>query len=42
MRPAALAAGADGFVSKMDTPDVVAGVLQPCAQAAGETTGGLS
>ena len=41
MRPAALAAGADGFVSKMDTPDVVAGVLQPCAQAAGETTGGL-
>ena len=29
MRPAALAAGADGFVSKVDAPDVVVGVLQP-------------
>jgi two-component system response regulator DesR len=42
MRPAALAAGADGFVSKVDTPDVVVGVLKPCAQATGETKGGLS
>ena len=42
MRPAALAAGADGFVSKMDAPDVVVGVLKPCAQATGETKGGLS
>jgi DNA-binding NarL/FixJ family response regulator len=42
MRPAALAAGADGFVSKVDAPDVVVGVLKPCAQATGETTGGLS
>jgi len=42
MRPAALAAGADGFVSKMDAPDVVVGVLKPCAQATAETTGGLS
>jgi len=42
MRHAALAAGADGFVSKMDAPDVVAGVLQPRTKAAGETTGGLS
>ena len=42
MRLAALAAGANGFVSKMDTPDVVAGVLQPCAQAADQSTGGLS
>jgi DNA-binding NarL/FixJ family response regulator len=42
MRPAALAAGADGFCSKVDAPDVVAGVLQPCAKTTGETTGGLS
>ena len=42
MRPAALAAGADGFVSKVDAPDVVVGVLQPCPKTAGETTGGLS
>jgi DNA-binding NarL/FixJ family response regulator len=42
MRPAALAAGADGFVSKVDAPDVVVGVLQPCTTAACETTGGLS
>ena len=42
MRPAALAAGADGFVSKVDAPDVVVGVLQPCAETTGETTGGLS
>ena len=42
MRPAALAAGADGFVSKVDAPDVVCGVLQPCTKATGETTGGLS
>jgi DNA-binding NarL/FixJ family response regulator len=42
MRPAALAAGADGFVSKVDAPDVVVGVLKPCAQATGETSGGLS
>jgi DNA-binding NarL/FixJ family response regulator len=41
MRPAALAAGADGFVSKMDAPDVVVGVLKPRAQATAETTGGL-
>ena len=42
MRTAALAAGADGFVSKVDAPDVVVGVLKPCAQATAETTGGLS
>jgi DNA-binding NarL/FixJ family response regulator len=42
MRPAALAAGADGFVSKVDPPDVVVGVLLPCTKAAGEATGGLS
>ena len=42
MRPAALAAGADGFVSKMDAPDVVVRVLQPCPKAIDETTGGLS
>ncbi len=42
MRPAALAAGADGFVSKVDPPDVVVGVLQPCTEAAVEVTGGLS
>jgi DNA-binding NarL/FixJ family response regulator len=42
MRPAALAAGADGFVSKVDAPDVVVGVLQPCLDTAGKTTGGLS
>ena len=42
MRPAALAAGADGFVSKVDAPDVVVGVLQPCPRTTGETTGGLS
>jgi DNA-binding NarL/FixJ family response regulator len=42
MRPDALAAGADGFVSKMDAPDVVAGALQPCLEIIGETTGGLS
>ena len=42
MRPAALAAGADGFVSKVDAPDVLVGVLQPCCETAGETTGGLS
>jgi DNA-binding NarL/FixJ family response regulator len=42
MRPAALAAGADGFVSKMDAPDVVACALQPCLEITGETTGGLS
>ena len=42
MRPAALAAGADGFVSKVDAPDVVVGVLQPYGKASEETTGGLS
>jgi len=42
MRPAALAAGADGFVSKVDAPDVVVGVLQPCLETTAETTGGLS
>ena len=42
MRPAALAAGADGFVSKVDAPRVVVGVLQPCLETTGETTGGLS
>jgi DNA-binding NarL/FixJ family response regulator len=42
MRPAALAAGADGFVSKVDTPDVLVGVLQPCCETAGQKTGGLS
>jgi len=42
MRPAALAAGADGFVSKMDAPDVVVGVLQPCDKGSEETEGGLS
>jgi DNA-binding NarL/FixJ family response regulator len=41
MRPAALAAGADGFVSKVDAPDVVLGILQPCPKTS-ETTGGLS
>jgi DNA-binding NarL/FixJ family response regulator len=42
MRPAALAAGADGFFSKVDAPEVVVGVLQACPKAIGETTGGLS
>ena len=42
MRPAALAAGADGFFSKVDAPEVVVGVLQSCPKAIGETTGGLS
>jgi DNA-binding NarL/FixJ family response regulator len=42
MRPAALAAGADGFFSKVDAPDVVVGVLQACPKAIGETRGGLS
>jgi len=42
MRPAALAAGADEFVSKVDAPDVVVRVLQPCPNTTGETTGGLS
>ncbi len=42
MRPAALAAGADGFVSKVDAPDVVVRVLQPCPETTVETTGGLS
>jgi two-component system response regulator DesR len=42
MRPAALAAGADGFVSKVDPPDVVVGVLHRCFETAGETTGGFS
>jgi DNA-binding NarL/FixJ family response regulator len=42
MRPAALAAGADGFVSKMDAPDVVAGILQPCPKTTDEPSGGLS
>jgi DNA-binding NarL/FixJ family response regulator len=42
VRPAALAAGADGFFSKVDAPDVVVGVLQPCPKTTGETTGGRS
>ena len=42
MRTAALAAGADGFISKVDAPDVVVGVLQPCTRTTAETTGGLS
>jgi DNA-binding NarL/FixJ family response regulator len=42
MRPAVLAAGADGFFSKVDAPKVVVGVLQACPEAIGETTGGLS
>jgi len=42
MRPAALAAGADGFFSKVDAPEVVVGVLQACPDAVGEATGGLS
>jgi DNA-binding NarL/FixJ family response regulator len=42
MRTAALAAGADGFVSKVDAPDVVVGVLQPWTKTTAETTGGLS
>jgi two-component system response regulator DesR len=42
MRPAALAAGADGFFSKVDAPAVVVGVLQACPKANVETTGGLS
>jgi DNA-binding NarL/FixJ family response regulator len=42
MRPAALAAGADDFFSKVDAPEVVVGVLQDCPKAIGETTGGLS
>jgi DNA-binding NarL/FixJ family response regulator len=42
MRPTALAAGADGFVSKVDAPDDVVSVLQPCPKTAGEMTGGLS
>ena len=42
MRPAALAAGADGFFSKVDAPEVVVGVLRACPETTGETTGGLS
>jgi DNA-binding NarL/FixJ family response regulator len=42
MRAAALAAGADGFVSKVDAPDVVVGVLQPNPETTGETTRGRS
>jgi DNA-binding NarL/FixJ family response regulator len=42
MRFAALAAGADGFVSKVDAPDVVLGLLQPYGKASEETKGGLS
>jgi len=42
MRPAALAAGADGFFSKVDAPEVVVGVLQACPRAIGETTGAPS
>jgi DNA-binding NarL/FixJ family response regulator len=42
MRPAALAAGADGFFSKVDAPEVVVGVLQARPKAIGETSGGLS
>ena len=42
MRPAVLAAGADGFFSKVDAPDIVVGVLRPCPKATGETTGGRS
>ncbi len=42
MRPAALAAGADGFVSKMDAPAAVVRVLQPRPGTTVETTGGLS
>ena len=43
MRPAALAAGADGFVSKVDAPDAVVGALQACPKTTTrETTGGLS
>jgi DNA-binding NarL/FixJ family response regulator len=42
MRPAVLAAGADGFFSKVDAPEVVVGVLQACPKAIGETTGGPS
>jgi DNA-binding NarL/FixJ family response regulator len=42
MRPAALAAGADGFFSKVDAPDIVVGVLQPSPKTTGATTGGRS
>lgn len=42
MRRAALAAGADGFVSKVDAPDVVVGALQPHTETCGETRGSLS
>ena len=42
MRFAALAAGADGFVSKVDAPDVVLGILQPYGKVSEETKGGLS
>jgi two-component system response regulator DesR len=42
MRPAVLASGADGFVSKVDAPEVVLDVLQACPKAVGETPGGLS
>jgi DNA-binding NarL/FixJ family response regulator len=42
MRTAALAAGADGFVSKMDAPDALVRVLQACCKTILETTGGLS
>jgi two-component system, NarL family, response regulator NreC len=42
MRHAALTAGADGFFSKVDAPEVVVSVLRACPKAIGETTGGLS
>jgi DNA-binding NarL/FixJ family response regulator len=42
MRSAALAAGADDFVSKVDAPAVVVAVLQSCAETTTTTAGGSS
>jgi two-component system response regulator NreC len=42
MRPAALAAGADGFFSTVDAPEIVVGVLRACPETTRETTEGLS
>jgi DNA-binding NarL/FixJ family response regulator len=42
MRSAALAAGADGYVSKVDAPAVVVAVLQSCTETTATTAGGSS
>ena len=41
LRQAALVAGADGYISMVDAPDVVARVLESCGEQRNEP-GGLS